>query len=59
MVFSFGLIIIFLYSLFSFAVYRDLYDPSSGEFCGTMFQCFVTVTHRGLITGLYDVRDVT
>ena len=56
MVFLFGLVIIYQFTLVSFAVYRPLYDSSSGEFCGTMFQCLVTVLHNGLISGMYDVR---
>ena len=55
MVFMYGMVFFYLYALISFGIYRDLYSAANGEFCGTMFQCYVTILHRGLITGLYDV----
>uniref|UniRef100_A0A1I8JAV8 Ion_trans domain-containing protein n=1 Tax=Macrostomum lignano TaxID=282301 RepID=A0A1I8JAV8_9PLAT len=50
----YSLAFFFIYALLSFAFYRGLYDSTTGNFCETMYQCTVTVIHRGLIAGIYD-----
>ena len=56
-VFLYGLIIIELFALISFAFYRELYIE--GEYhCDSVYACSLTVLHRGLIVGLYEVRQI-
>jgi len=45
------MIIIYIYSVISFAVMRNYFDPSEGAYCNTMFQCFVSSTRLGLLSG--------
>ncbi|PAA53236.1 hypothetical protein BOX15_Mlig001198g2 [Macrostomum lignano] len=54
----YSLAFFFIYALLSFAFYRGLYDSTTGNFCETMYQCTVTVIHRGLIAGIYDYLPV-
>ena len=46
---------LFMYAEISFAFYRELFDSASGLWCETMYQCFVTMHHVGLIVGLLEV----
>ncbi len=55
MVFLFGWIIIFIYTIIAFAVYRDSFKDDPGLVCTTMYECFLSITHRGLIVGMYEV----
>ncbi|PAA53234.1 hypothetical protein BOX15_Mlig001696g3 [Macrostomum lignano] len=54
----YSLAFFYIYALLSFAFYREIYDSSTGNFCETMYQCTVTVIHRGLIAGIYDYLPV-
>ncbi|PAA53235.1 hypothetical protein BOX15_Mlig016571g1 [Macrostomum lignano] len=54
----YSLAFFFIYALLSFAFYRGIYDSSLGNYCETMYQCTVTVIHRGLIAGIYDYLSV-
>ncbi|XP_064638655.1 inositol 1,4,5-trisphosphate receptor type 3-like isoform X2 [Lineus longissimus] len=47
----------YIYAVLSFAFYRELYDANTGHFCTTMYECFVTVIHRGLIDGIYSFTN--
>lgn len=42
-----GLIIIYLYSLIAFAFYRASFALDPALFCGSMWECFVTVLSFG------------
>ena len=55
-VFMYGLIFISIYALISFAFFRDIYDPHAGQYCRSVYECWVTVLHQGLIVGTYEVR---
>jgi len=54
-VFIYGLILIYIFTLVAFAIHRDIFDPKTGHFCDTFYQCMVTSLRKGLIDGLYDV----
>ena len=56
MVFLYGIVWIYIYSLLAFAFYREIFDdPASGNFCGTMYECMTTALHGGFIVGFYEV----
>ena len=44
-------IVIYIYSLASFAFLRKSFDESEGAFCQNSFQCFVTSLRLGLMSG--------
>jgi inositol 1,4,5-triphosphate receptor type 1 len=44
-------IIIYIYSLASFAYLRKNFDAEEGAFCDTAFQCFITSLRLGLLSG--------
>ncbi|EGD81749.1 hypothetical protein PTSG_02461 [Salpingoeca rosetta] len=44
-------IIIYIYSLVSFAFLRKNFDESEGAYCQTAFQCFITSLRLGLLSG--------
>eukprot|EP00043_Microstomoeca_roanoka_P019214 m.213666 g.213666 ORF g.213666 m.213666 type:complete len:2617 (+) comp16958_c0_seq4:400-8250(+) len=44
-------IIIYIYSLISFAFLRKNFDESEGAYCQTAFQCFITSLRLGLMAG--------
>ena len=50
---------VFIFAQINFAFYRELFrEPeSTGLYCETMYQCFVSVFHRGLILSLFEVRS--
>lgn len=51
-----GLAIFWIYSLIGFAFYRELMlKESTGRHCRTMYQCFVTLIHHGLVDSPYAV----
>ena len=54
-VFIYGLIIIYIYALFGFAFYRELFDAQTGLYCTTLYECSVTMLHRGFILGILEV----
>jgi len=43
------LIIIFIYAVISFALFRDSFDRANNIFCATLEECFVSVLRFGLI----------
>ena len=45
------LIIIYVYTLIAFAVFRQYFDEGEGAFCVNMGQCFVTSVRLGLLAG--------
>lgn len=57
-IFFFGLMFVFIFAQINFAFYRELFSEpeSTGLYCETMYQCFVTVFHRGLILSLFEVK---
>lgn len=48
-----GLVIFYLYALVAFALFRDVFDPRNQMFCGSLWQCTVTMIRYGLV-GDYD-----
>lgn len=54
-VFLYGLVLLWIYALIGFAVYREIHDEASGTFCRNMYECFVAHVHKGLIDGPYNV----
>eukprot|EP00045_Choanoeca_perplexa_P018056 m.276491 g.276491 ORF g.276491 m.276491 type:complete len:2614 (+) comp17698_c0_seq3:125-7966(+) len=44
-------IVIYVYSLISFAFLRKSFDEAEGAYCQTAFQCFITSLRLGLISG--------
>ena len=48
-----GLVIFYLYALAAFALFRDVFDPRTQMFCGSLWQCTVTIIRYGLV-GDYD-----
>ncbi|XP_053404110.1 inositol 1,4,5-trisphosphate receptor type 2-like isoform X2 [Mercenaria mercenaria] len=49
-----GLAIFYIYSLILFAFYRDwMWSADSGRHCRTIYECFVSVLHHGLVEGPY------
>ncbi|KAI0208429.1 Inositol 1,4,5-trisphosphate receptor type 2 [Lamellibrachia satsuma] len=57
-VFIYGLIIIYIYALFGFAFYRELFDAQTGLYCTTLYECSVTMLHRGFILGILEFLSV-
>ena len=55
LVFVFGMVILYIYALIAFALYRDIFDAATGHYCSTFYECMVTALHRGLIDGMYNV----
>lgn len=45
------LFIMYNFTLFSFAFFRSMFSPEDGNYCYTMYQCFLTVTSYGLRSG--------
>ena len=54
-VFIYGLIIVYIYALFGFAFYRELFNAEEGLYCTTLYECSVTMLHRGFIRGMQEV----
>ena len=52
----YGTIFIYVYSLISFAFYRELFDGHTGLYCRTMYECMLTMFHMGPVRGLVNVR---
>ena len=48
-----GMVVFYLYALVAFAWFRDVFDPREQFYCGTLFQCTVTIIRYGLV-GDYD-----
>jgi len=49
-----GLAIFYIYALILFAFYRDwMWETTDGRHCTTIYQCFVSVLHHGLVEGPY------
>ena len=48
-----GLVIFYLYALLAFALFRDVFNPRTQMFCGSLWQCTVTIIRYGLV-GDYD-----
>lgn len=59
MTFLFSLVIINIFAQINFAFYRELFDADGGTYCRSMYECFISVLHHGLIVGLYEVRITT
>ena len=54
-VFIYGLIIMYIFALCGFAFYRELFDAQTGLYCSTLYECSVTMLHRGFILGILEV----
>ena len=55
-----GLAIFYIYALILFAFYREwLWSASNGRHCRTIYECFVSVLHHGLVEGPYTVGSVS
>ncbi|XP_077867819.1 inositol 1,4,5-trisphosphate-gated calcium channel ITPR2-like, partial [Saccoglossus kowalevskii] len=48
-VFLFGIIVIYIYSVISFALLRSHIYSTDGFFCATMFECFITTIRYGFL----------
>ena len=51
-----GFVLFYLYALISFAFLRASFDPESDMYCGSLWQCTVTVIRYGLIGDIFEVR---
>lgn len=49
-----GFILIYIYSLVSFAFMRSLFNQKQEMFCDTLFQCTITIVRHGLIGDLFQ-----
>ena len=56
-VFIYGLIFFFFFSLYAFAFFRDIHDAEKGLFCTRMYECGLTILHRGLILSTFEVCE--
>ncbi|CAH1800283.1 unnamed protein product [Owenia fusiformis] len=54
-----GLIFFYIYALILFGFWRVIFDPQIGGYCTTMYECLVTVMHKGLIFGIFDEDYMT
>ena len=54
----FAIVCIFIYSVVSFALFRDFFEPESALFCETLWQCFLTVLRVGLLSSFHDVSNI-
>ena len=52
-----GLVFFYLYALIAFALFRDVFTPKSQMFCGSLFECTVTVIRYGLVGDYDEVSD--
>ncbi len=53
-----GLVFFYLYALVAFAGFRDVFDPRQQMFCGSLWQCTVTIIRYGLVGDYDEVRAV-
>ncbi len=53
-----GLVVFYLYGLISFALLRSSFDKDDMMYCGTLWQCTVTVVRYGLVGDIFDVSSV-
>lgn len=53
-VFLFGMVILSIYALISFAYFREIFREN-GHFCNTLYECAISVLHRGLVDGIFNV----
>ena len=53
-----GLVIFYLYALAAFALFRDVFDPRTQMFCGSLWQCTVTIIRYGLVGDYDEVSEV-
>ena len=52
-----GLAIFYIYALIIFAFYRDwMWSANNGRHCRTIYECFISVLHHGLVEGPYTVN---
>lgn len=52
-----GLVIIYVYALMSFALFRDVFTPSEYKYCATLWECTVTVSRYGILGDYDQVRS--
>lgn len=50
-----GLVVIYVYALIGFALFRASFDPEGNMYCDTLFRCTVTVLRFGLIGDMFEV----
>ncbi|XP_067668084.1 inositol 1,4,5-trisphosphate-gated calcium channel ITPR2-like [Haliotis asinina] len=52
-----GIAIMYIFSLISFAFYRNVLTAAEGRHCRTIYECLTTMIHHGLIEGVYNVME--
>ena len=52
------LAIVYIFALISFASYREIFTHESGLYCTRMYECALTMLHRGATVGIYEVTMV-
>ncbi|XP_064599288.1 inositol 1,4,5-trisphosphate receptor type 1-like [Liolophura sinensis] len=50
-----GLVVIYVYALIGFALFRASFDPEGNMYCDTLFRCTVTVLRFGLIGDMFEM----
>ena len=55
LVFAVMFVIIFIYSVISFAFLHNFFNNQEGQFCANLGQCFVSVLRGGLLDTLSSV----
>ena len=53
------MVFLYIYALISFAVYRGIFSSDTGEYCTAMYECLITIVHRGLIISTFEVHSAT
>lgn len=48
----------YIYGVISFVLIPNYFDPEDDLFCGTLFQCFISITRIGLLDTLGVVSHV-
>ena len=52
-----GLAIFYIYALILYAFYRDWkWSTENGRHCTTIYECFVSILHHGLVESPYAVK---
>lgn len=50
-----GIIVIYIYALVGFALFRNSFNPESHLYCASLWQCTVTVIRYGLIGDMFEI----
>uniref|UniRef100_A0A1X7UZ02 Ion transport domain-containing protein n=1 Tax=Amphimedon queenslandica TaxID=400682 RepID=A0A1X7UZ02_AMPQE len=57
-VFLLCFIFIYIYAVISFAFLNNYFSEERDQFCGSLWQCFITVLHLGLLSTLGAELDI-